>query len=177
MTDEEKKAAEANALATAQEEERKKKEAEEAANAKTPEQIRIEELEAEKAVILEREANYKVAYLKEVDKNKQLGNPDNETDEERIRRITREELAKKEIARIDTEKEELLKKALKENKELKLAIQNKAPANPTGGGGSTEHPNVQDTLITPEQMAAFKARGWTEKDIERYKKNLQRYKA
>lgn len=176
MTDEEKKAAEANALATAQEEERKKKEAEEAAKADTPEQIRIKELEAEKAVILEREANYKVAYLKEVDKNKNSGIPENETEEEKIRRITREELAKKEIAAIDKEKEELLAKALKENKELKLAIQNKAPANPTGGGGSTEQPIVQSTLITPEQLAAFKARGWTEKDIERYKKNLQKYR-
>lgn len=177
MTDEEKKAAEANALATAQEEERKKKEAEEAAKADTPEQIRIKELEAEKAVILEREANYKVAYLKEVDKNKQLGNPEDETEDEKIRRITREELAKKEIAAIDKEKEELFQKTLKENKELRLANQNKPPANPTGGGGSTEQPIVQSTLITPEQLAAFKQRGWTEKDIERYKKNLQRYKS
>jgi hypothetical protein len=175
MTDEEKKAAEANALATAQEEERKKKEAEAAATALTPEQEKIAELEAEKAAILEREANYKVAYLKEVEKNKNLG-ADEESEEDRIRRITREELAQREIARIDTEKEELFKKTLKENKELKLAIQNKIPGSATGGGASTEQPAVHDTLVTPEQLAAFKARGWTDKDIERYKKNLQRYR-
>lgn len=176
MTDEEKKAAEASAQATALEEEKKKKEAEEAAkNAPTPEQARIAELEAEKAAIIEREANYKLAYLKEVEKNKSLGN-EGETDDERIRRITREELAKKEIAQIDTEKEELFKKTLKENKELKLAIQNKTPGSSTAGGGSSEQPVVTSTLVTEEQIAAFKKRGWTDADIERYKKNLLRYK-
>lgn len=175
MTEEEKKAAEASALATAQEEERKKKEAEEAANTKTPEQKRIEELEADRAAIIEREANYKLAYLKEVEKNKGLGH-EGETEDERIRRITREELAKKEIAQIDTEKEELFKKTLKENKELKLAIQNKTPGSSTAGGGSSEQPQVTSTLVTEEQIAAFKKRGWTDADIERYKKNLLRYK-
>ena len=175
MTEEEKKAAEASAQATALEE-AKKKEAEEAAkNAPTPEQARIAELEAERAAIIEREANYKLAYLKEVEKNKNLGH-EGETEDERIRRITREELAKKEIAQIDTEKEELFKKTLKENKELKLAIQNKTPGSSTAGGGSSEQPQVTSTLVTEEQIAAFKKRGWSDADIERYKKNLLRYK-
>lgn len=169
MTEDEKKAAEANALATAQEEERKRKEAE--ANAKSPEQIRIEELEKEKAAILERETNYKLAYLKEKKKN-DGANPD-ETDEERIRRITREELANKEIAAIDKEKEELFKKTLRENSELKLAIKNKIPDKPSGGTHN-EIPEVKDTILTDEQLAALRARGWTDKDIERYKKNYRK---
>lgn len=174
MTEEEKKAAEAIALATAQEEaEKKRKEAEAAVNVETPDQIRVRELEAEKAVILEREANYRAAYLKEADKNKNRI-PADETDEERVRRITREEIANRDVARIDVEKEALLKKALKENSELKLAMQNKPPATSTGGGGSTEQPGVVSTLVTPEQLAAFKARGWTDKDIENYKANLRK---
>lgn len=170
MTDEE-KAIEANAQKIA--DEQKAKEALDAANAKTPEQIRIEELEAEKATILEREANYKVAYLKEKKKN-EVVDPE-ETEEEKIRRITREELAQTRITAIDEEKEALFQKTLKENKELKLVIQNKPTDKPTGGS-SNENLEVKSTVITPEQLAAFKAKGWTEKDIERYKKNLQRYK-
>jgi len=170
MTEEEKKAAEAIALATAQEEERKKKEAE---NAPTEAEVKILALEAEKNAILEREANYRLAYLKEKKKNEGQVDPD-ETEDERVRRITREELANVRVSQIDTEKEELLKKTLRENKELKLAIQNKPTNTSTGAGGSTEQPIVVSTVVTPEQITAFKARGWTEKDIERYKKNLQK---
>lgn len=135
-------------------------------------EARIEALEADKAAILERESNYKLAYLKEKKKNENPEPLADETDEERIRRITREELANNQIHAIDLEKEALLKKALKENKELKLAIQNKVPDKPTSGGASTEQPVVVSTTVTSEQIAAFKARGWTDKDIERYKKNL-----
>ncbi len=43
---------------------------------------------------------------------------------------------------------------------------------PSGTGSHTEGRQVVDTMVTPEQLAAFKARGWTDKDVERYKKNL-----
>ena len=170
MTDEEKKAIEANAQAIALEEAKKKVEQD---AQPTPEQKRIAELETEQTIILEREANYKKAYLKEVEKNKSLGLPE-ESDEDRIRRITREELAQTRINEIDSEKESLYKKTLKENQELKLAIQNKAPNISTGSGGSTENAVVTSTLITPEQLAHFKSRGWTDADIERYKTNLRK---
>ena len=173
MTEEEKKAAEAIALATAQEEARIKAEEEAKKNAPDEAEATIKALEAEKNAILEREANYKLAYLKEKKKNDDLNNPD-ETDDERVRRITREELANARLGEIDKEKEALLQKTLKENKELRLANQNKPANSSTGAGGSTEQPIVVSTVVTPEQIAAFKARGWTEKDIERYKKNLQK---
>lgn len=170
MTEEEKKAAEANALATAQEEARKK--AEEAkANQPTESEQKILELEKEKQEILEREANYKLAYLKEKKKNESI-DPD-ETDDERIRRITREELASERISEIDKEREALLQKTLKENKELKLAFQNKIP-DKSSGGSHNENIEVKDTILTTEQLTALKARGWTDKDIERYKKNYRK---
>lgn len=156
MTEEEKKAAEALALATAQGE-------------KTESEVKIEALEAEKAALIEREANYKLAYLKEKKKNEETVNLD-ESDEEKFRRIAREEMANERLTAIDKEKEELYQKTIRENKELKLAIQNKSTNIPTGGGASTEQPVVTSTIITPEQLAAFKARGWTDKDIERYKR-------
>lgn len=135
-------------------------------------EARIAALEAEKATLIENEANYKVAYLKEKSKNKALD--PNESEEDRIRRITREELAESALNRIDTEKENLLKKLARENKELKLAHLNKTDVS-ASTNSSTEAQGVKDTLVTPDQIKAFQAKGWTDKDIERYKKNLQRY--
>ncbi len=132
-------------------------------------EAKVAALEAEKATILEREANYKAAYLKEKAKNRE---PDiDETDEEKFRRIAREEMAQANISQIDTEKETLLKKLAKENKELKLAQLNRTDI-PASTTTHTEGQGVKDTVITPEQLAQFKAMGKDDKWIANYKKNL-----
>lgn len=135
---------------------------------------KIAALEAEKAKLIEESANYRMAYLKEHKKNE--GADSVETEDEKIRRIAKETLAETRIFEIEKEKDALLQKTLKENKELKLAHLNKNTVVETTTT-HTEGQGVKDTLITPDQLAAFKARGWTDKDIERYKRNLQRYKA
>lgn len=132
----------------------------------------IAKLEKEKADLIVEAANYKVAFLKE--KSKREVDPD-ETEEDRVRRITKEELAKTRISQIDADKEVLVQKLVKENKELKLAQLNKTTIPPQGIGSHNEGIKVPDTQITADQLAAFKAKGWTDKDIERYKKNLQKY--
>ncbi len=88
--------------------------------------------------------------------------------------MVQEEISKSKIAQIDAEKDRVLKHALKENKELKLAHLNKTTTPNATVGTHSEGATVQDTLITPDQLAALKARGLNDKDIERYKKNLQR---
>ncbi len=134
---------------------------------------RLAELEAQKQKAVEEAANYKLAYLKE--KSKKQETFEDETEDERIERIVNQKIADTKIAQIDAEKEALLRKALKENKELKLAQMNRTTTPPAGMGTHSEGPTVQSTLVTPDQMSAFKAKGWTDKDIERYKKNLQKY--
>lgn len=129
-------------------------------------------LEAEKARLIEESANYKLAYLKEKRKNR--GDDDVEDEEDKIRRIAGEALANSRLAQIATEQDLIIKKALKENKELKLAQLNKTTTPSASIGTHNESTPVRDTLITQEQLIAFKARGWTDKDIERYKKNLQK---
>ncbi len=136
-------------------------------------EAKIAALEADKAKAIEEAANWKVAALKAKSKKPEEDFED-ETEEERISRIVNEKMAATKIAAIDSEKEALLKKLAKENKELKLANANKT-VTPVSTGTHSEGQVVKDTIITPEQSAAFKARGWTEKDIERYKKNLQKY--
>lgn len=135
-------------------------------------EAKITHLEAEKNRLIEESSNYKLAFLKEKSKNK--GDSDEEDVEDKMRRIATETLTNSRLAEITREKDAIIAKALKENSELKLAQLNKTDV-PASTTAHTEMEKVKDTLITPEQMVAFKAKGWTEKDIERYKKNYLKY--
>ncbi len=136
-------------------------------------EAKMKALEDEKNKAIEEAANYKVAFLKEKGKRSSVDD-ENESEEERIARLVSENLSKNKVAQIDSEKEKLLAQALKENKELKLAQLNRKEP-PVAQGGHSEGQSVQSTLVTKEQEAAFKSRGWTDTDIARYKKNLLRY--
>lgn len=136
---------------------------------KTEAEIKIEALELEKANLIEQKENYRLAYLKADKKNGDI-NPD-ESEEDKLRRIVREETADNRLTQIDKEKEELLKKTLKENGELKLALKNK-PEIPGSTNNHTESVKVSDNVITPQQEEYFrKTLKWTDKDIENYKRN------
>ena len=132
-------------------------------------EARFARLEAEKAKLAEEKENYRKAYLKEVNKD------DDSADEEgRLRKIAREELANSRLVDIAREQDELIRQTLKENKELKLAHLNKSTEPPATIGSHSESTPVRDTLVTQEQMTYFKSKGWSDQDIERYKKNLQK---
>ena len=133
-------------------------------------EAKVTALEAEKARLVEETANWKLAALKAKGKIKE--EPVEIGDEDRLRQIAREELANSRLAEIAQEQDTIIKKALKENKELKLAHLNRTTAPATTV--HTEGQQVQDTLVTPEQLSAFKKRGWSDKDIEKYKRNLQK---
>lgn len=132
----------------------------------------IAKLEAERNKAIEEAANYKLGMLKA--KGKAHEDYDDETEEERIARIVNEKLAETKIAQIDQAKEDYYKKLARENAELKLAQLNKTNIPPASIGTHSESKGVTDTLVTPEQVTALKARGWTDKDIEKYKRNYQR---
>ena len=134
-------------------------------------EAKIAALETEKAKLIEETANWKLAALKAKGKAESFEDDD---DESRMRRIAQETLANSRLVEIANEQDVIIRKALKENRELKLARLNK-PEPPAAVGTHNESTPVRDTLVTPEQMSAFKARGWSDKDIERYKKNLLRY--
>lgn len=131
-----------------------------------------EDAEARFKKLEEEKENYRKAYLKESDKNK--GRTEHLEDEDKMEEVARKVLADSRLAEIAREQDEIIRNTLKENKELKLAHMNKTQVTPPATGSHTETQPVRDTLITPDQMANFKARGWTDKDIERYKQNLQR---
>lgn len=127
-------------------------------------------LEAEAQKLLEEKENYRKAYLKEATR---AGSYFDESDEERLRKIAREELHNSKLAQITKEKEDLLARALKENKELKLAQLNKTSTPPAAMGSHNESAPVRDTILTPEQEKFLRTnKGFTDADVERYKKNL-----
>lgn len=127
-----------------------------------------DDLEAKVKELEEEKANYQAAYLKERAKNH-----DDESDEQKFRRIAREELESSRIMDIDKQKDAIIAKALKENKELKLARLNKTDI-PASTTVHSEGQSVKDTMITPDQMATFKSQGRSDKWIENYKRNLSR---
>ncbi len=139
-------------------------------------EAKVTALEAEKARLIEERNNYKNAYLKEKGKQRGDSNDDDEEedDDERIRRIARTTLADSRLAEIAREQDVIIKQALKENKELRLAQANKSNGTPTAVGSHTETQSVRDTSITQQQLEYFKSKGWSDKDIERYKQNLNR---
>ncbi len=132
-------------------------------------EARNKALETEKSKLEAERDNYKFAYLKGKDKKGE--NLEDESDEDRYRRIVREELADSRLADIAREQDAIIQKALRENKELKLANANKGGTT-SSVGTHTEPQKVNDTIITPEQMAAFRSQGRSDKWIESYKKNL-----
>jgi hypothetical protein len=132
-----------------------------------------EDAEARFLKLEEEKENYRKAYLKESEKNK--GHVEYPEYEEKMVEVARKVLTESRLAEIAREQDAIIQKALKENKELKLAQLNKTTATPVAAVGThSESTPVRDTLITPEQLAAFKAKGWSDQDIERYKKNLAR---
>lgn len=124
-------------------------------------------LEAEKVKLEEEAANYKAAYFKE------KGKSGDDDEDERMKRIAKAALAESRLAEITREQDAIIKKALKENKELRLANANKTDI-PASTTTHSEGQAVRDTIVTPDQMAHFKSMGKSDKWIENYKKNLQR---
>lgn len=128
-----------------------------------------EDLEAKLAQLETEKENYRKAYLKEAAKTRV--EPADEDEDDKINRKVNEALANSKLADIAREQDEIIKKALKENKELKLAQLNKTTP-PAAVGAHSESTPVTDTLVTSDQMAQFKSWGWDDKKIQAYKSNL-----
>jgi uncharacterized protein with von Willebrand factor type A (vWA) domain len=90
------------------------------------------------------------------------------------RKVTERMLATKE-AQLHAEKDDIIKKTLKRNKELELALKNRTGITSTSGQGSNqEKPEGKaDNFFSNEQLASLKAKGYSDKKIEALKKNMQ----
>lgn len=132
-----------------------------------------EDVDARYQALEKEKENYKNAYLKERNKHREPIVED-EDEDEKINRKVQEAIANSRLAEIAQEQDSLIKKALKENRELKLAVANKTTTPSATIGTHSETIAVKDTSVTPEQMAFFKSKGWDDKTIQRYKDNLKK---
>ncbi len=67
------------------------------------------------------------------------------------------------------------KKAIqKRQTELTTALQNRSGLGASGLGSSTEGQQVSDNILSADQIADLKSRGWDDKKIATFKKNLRR---
>lgn len=122
--------------------------------------------------------NYKRAALKAKGK---LPQESSEEDDEQpdlkssIREIVKEEFILSKEAQIRKQLEELNKKALRENKELKLALQAKSQiSNASVGSTNSSTLEVSDGVLSKEQIQYFKSQKWSDEKIERLKENLSK---
>lgn len=133
----------------------------------------LAEKEAELQKAQEERDNYRRGMLKAKGKVQEETFSEEESDEDKMRRIAREEALSIREQMIQREKDDLIKKALKENSELKIALKNKAQLTPASGASADSSPDVKDTYWSPEQIASLKAMGV---DPEKVKGNVQKYK-
>lgn len=115
------------------------------------------EKDAEIARLTEERDNYKAVALKRKGK---LAEDDEffakEGLEDFIKDKVIETLADKEVARAQAEKEAELKRIIKENSELRLALKNKPET--SSGGDSGSNIEVKDSVFTNEQLVALRKR-------------------
>ena len=97
-----------------------------------------------------------------------------------IDRLVEEKVSSKlqelEITKHREEEKAFVQKLMRENKELKLAVQNKPADTPAGSSASSERDEASVApKFSKEQMAYLKEkRGFTDKDIETLWKNYQK---
>lgn len=122
----------------------------------------LREKEEQLAKIAQERENYKQGMLRAKGKASEEDIFAEEVaDEDKLRAIVREELLSTESAKIAKEREELLNKVLRENKELKLSNRTKAQvaSAPVASGGNLDRPEASTQFWTDEQLAVMKSRG------------------
>ena len=138
----------------------------------------LAEKEKEIAKISTERDNYRKGLLKAKGKLPEEHQSDADEPEEQealMRRIVREEMLTTREAQLQAEKDDIIKKTLKRNKELELALKNRTGVTSTSGQGSNqEKPEGKlDNTFSNDQLANLKAKGWSDEKIEKFKKNLK----
>lgn len=132
--------------------------------------------DAELAQIRKEKDNYRKAYLKKAGGKEpdEDDNSSNEDGDEMMRRIVREEMLATRESEIQSDKDALVAASVKKIKELTLALKNRGQVTSNSGQGSNEDkPEVKvETVLSDTQLAGLKAKGWSDKKIEAFKKNL-----
>lgn len=139
----------------------------------------LAEKDAELARVRDEKENYRKGMLKAKGKLPQdEGSDDNDASPENLEAIVERKVQEKLLntreAQIQAERDQALKAVLKRNKELELALKNRAQvASSSGQGSNLDKPEVKsDSFFSNDQIASLKAKGWSDEKIAKLKENL-----
>lgn len=118
--------------------------------------------------------NYKKGMLKAKGKLKDDGTPEFvETDEEKFDRMFQEKMLDTQLSQANKEKDDIIKSAAKRISELETALKNRGGIVTAGSGsGSATKLIPKDPVLSEDIIATLKSKGWDDKKIDMYKKNL-----
>ena len=133
----------------------------------------LKEQAARLAKAEEAAANYKKGMLKYKSQVKQ-DSGDEPDQMEMMRQVAEEVLTTSEVSQEKKRLEEMMLQQARELKEAKLALANRSQTQTSQGSGSSGSTPTADKELSPEQIAALKARGWDEKKIEKFKENRKK---
>lgn len=139
----------------------------------SPSQAEYEALLAENAKIREERENYRKGMLKAKGKLKQDPDDEDVDEESLIERKVREVLLAEKESLAEKKHNEFIKSLIEKNKEMALALQNKANMPNASAGSGQVDKSVADPFFTPEQLADLKKKGL---DPEKVKANMLRTK-
>jgi hypothetical protein len=123
------------------------------------ETVALEDYEAVVVALTQAESdrdNYRKGLLKA--KGKLPDEQSDEGDDDKMRRIVAEELAKTQVFQLQAKKDEIVKKALKENKELKVALKNRTQIANNAGGASQAEAEVKVESLPKDLLEYAKKR-------------------
>ena len=122
----------------------------------TPDYEAMLKAKDDKIAILARDRdNYRAGMLK-YKKGQESEESEQDTSEEgRIKQMIREEMLNSEIGKEQAEKDAIIMTIAKENKELKIAMANKAQMSTLPGGSSQPQDEIKGNELTEEQKAYF----------------------
>lgn len=93
--------------------------------------------------------------------NEKVVEDDDIEEEDKVRAMIREEMMKTDLAKANSEKEDIIRKIIKENQEIKIALQNKSQISNLPGGNSQETATGEGQkpmTWTKEQLDYFKSK-------------------
>lgn len=133
--------------------------------------------DAEIAQIAKEKENYRKGMLKAKGKlppEEQSDADSSESVEAIIDRKVQEKFLSTKEAQALTERDDLIKKTLKRNKELEIALKNRGQiTSPSAQGSNQEKPEGKtDNYFSNDQIQALRAKGYDDKKIEQLKKNM-----
>lgn len=137
----------------------------------------LAEKDAELIKVQSEKENYRKGLLKakgKIPDDYQSDTDNIEDADSRTRRIVEETLLSTRESQLHSEKDAVLKAALKRIKEVELALKNRGSVTSgTGEGSNQDKPEgKKDNYFSNDQLTYFKSKGWSDEKIEAAKRNM-----